>query len=49
MGDGKRRQERKGRRGEQLMVPEAEFTSYYGNPILNPPTWQARDIAGRRR
>ena len=28
------------------MVPEAEFTSYYGRPIINPPTWQARDIAG---
>ncbi|EFL28851.1 polysulphide reductase, NrfD [Streptomyces himastatinicus ATCC 53653] len=49
MGDhkgGKERKGRKGRRGEQLMVPEAEFTSYYGKPILNPPTWQARDIAG---
>lgn len=47
--DGKRhkgRKGRRGRRGEQLMVPEAEFTSYYGRPILNPPTWQARDIAG---
>jgi formate-dependent nitrite reductase membrane component NrfD len=28
------------------MVPEAEFTSYYGKPILNPPVWEARDIAG---
>lgn len=37
---------RKGRKGEQLVVPEAEFTSYYGRPVLNPPTWQARDIAG---
>lgn len=49
MGDGKVRRGRKGkkgRRGEQPMVPEAEFTSYYGKPILNPPTWQARDIAG---
>ncbi|RNG19615.1 NrfD/PsrC family molybdoenzyme membrane anchor subunit, partial [Streptomyces botrytidirepellens] len=43
---GKVRRGRKGRRGEQLMVPEAEFASYYGKPILNPPTWQAREIAG---
>ena len=28
------------------MVPKAEFTSYYGKPILNPPVWEARDIAG---
>ncbi|WP_370541971.1 hypothetical protein [Amycolatopsis sp. FDAARGOS 1241] len=23
------------RRGEQPMVPDAEFTSYYGKPIIN--------------
>jgi formate-dependent nitrite reductase membrane component NrfD len=28
------------------MVPKAEFTSYYGKSILNPPVWEARDIAG---
>jgi formate-dependent nitrite reductase membrane component NrfD len=28
------------------MVPEAEFTSYYGQPILNQPTWKAPDIPG---
>jgi Polysulphide reductase, NrfD len=28
------------------MVPDAEFTSYYGKPVLNPPVWEARDIAG---
>jgi formate-dependent nitrite reductase membrane component NrfD len=28
------------------MVPKAEFTSYYGKPILNAPVWEARDIAG---
>jgi Polysulphide reductase, NrfD len=28
------------------MVPKAEFTSYYGKPVLNPPVWEARDIAG---
>lgn len=31
---------------EELMVPRAEFESYYGKPILNKPTWQAPDIAG---
>ncbi len=33
-------------RGEQLVVPRAEFTSYYGQPVLKPPTWKALDIAG---
>ena len=28
------------------MVPKAEFTSYYGKPVLNPPVWEARDVAG---
>ena len=28
------------------MVPPAEFTSYYGKPILNPPVWHAPDIPG---
>ncbi|WP_448331332.1 NrfD/PsrC family molybdoenzyme membrane anchor subunit [Streptomyces sp. DSM 41534] len=36
----------KGRKGDQPMVPRAEFTSYYGRPVLNPPTWHPRDIAG---
>lgn len=34
------------RRGDRPMVPRADFRSYYGLPILNEPTWQARDIAG---
>jgi Polysulphide reductase, NrfD len=34
------------RRAERPMVPKAEFTSYYGRPVLNPPVWAARDIAG---
>ena len=42
----RRRPGRRGRRGEQLMVPEPEFTSYYGKPVINRPTWEARDIAG---
>ncbi len=37
---------RKGGKREELMVPRAEFQSYYGKPILNEPTWQAPDIAG---
>ncbi len=37
---------RGGRRGERPVVPKAEFTSYYGKPVLNPPVWEARDIAG---
>lgn len=28
------------------MVPRAEFTSYYGRPVLNQPVWEALDIAG---
>ncbi|WFE40418.1 NrfD/PsrC family molybdoenzyme membrane anchor subunit [Micromonospora sp. WMMD998] len=26
--------------GEQLTVPPAEFTSYYGRPVLKPPVWR---------
>ncbi|MCO1617823.1 MULTISPECIES: NrfD/PsrC family molybdoenzyme membrane anchor subunit [Micromonospora] len=26
--------------GEQLNVPPAEFTSYYGRPVLKPPVWR---------
>ncbi|GAA4390836.1 NrfD/PsrC family molybdoenzyme membrane anchor subunit [Tsukamurella soli] len=25
---------------EELMVPEAEFVSYYGRPIVKPPPWE---------
>lgn len=28
------------------MVPDAQFTSYYGKPVLNPPVWQPTAIAG---
>jgi hypothetical protein len=34
------------RRGERPMVPPAEFSSYYGKPVLNPPTWRSPDIPG---
>ncbi|MEU6776790.1 NrfD/PsrC family molybdoenzyme membrane anchor subunit [Streptomyces sp. NPDC046759] len=40
-----RRRRRRGR-GEQPMVPDAEFSSYYGKPVLNKPTWEPLDIAG---
>src|SRR5439155_11432761 len=33
-------------RAEQPTVPPAEFTSYYGKPILNPPVWRSPDIPG---
>ncbi|WP_202918111.1 NrfD/PsrC family molybdoenzyme membrane anchor subunit [Streptomyces cavernae] len=41
-----RRHGRRGRRGEQLMVPRAEFDSYYGRPVIKAPSWEPRDIAG---
>jgi formate-dependent nitrite reductase membrane component NrfD len=41
-----RRKGRGGGKGENLMVPRAEFRSYYGLPVLNAPTWQDHDIAG---
>ncbi|MEN8706128.1 MAG: NrfD/PsrC family molybdoenzyme membrane anchor subunit [Nocardioides marinisabuli] len=31
-------------RGEQSMVPEPEFRSYYGRPILKEPTWKTPDV-----
>ena len=34
------------RRGEQPMVPKAEFTSYYGKPVLNQPVWKSPEIPG---
>jgi Polysulphide reductase, NrfD len=37
---------RGGRRGEQLMVPPPEFTSYYGKPVINSPVWASPDIPG---
>ncbi|MBV9950829.1 MAG: polysulfide reductase NrfD [Acidimicrobiia bacterium] len=37
---------RRGGGREQRMVPDAEPVSYYGQPVLNRPTWKSRDIAG---
>jgi hypothetical protein len=31
-------------RGEQQMVPEAEFESYYGRQIIKTPTWKTPDV-----
>ena len=28
------------------MVPDAQFTSYYGRPVIKEPVWQAPDVAG---
>jgi len=28
------------------MVPEAEFTSYYGRPVIKSPTWKVPDVPG---
>ena len=44
-GQPARRWRRKNR-AEAPMVPEATFTSYYGKPVINKPTWQAPDIPG---
>jgi hypothetical protein len=38
----RRRRGRKRERGS--MVPPAEFTSYYGRPILKRPTWKSPDV-----
>jgi hypothetical protein len=43
---GRRWSARRGRRGERPMVPRAEFTSYYGKPVINSPIWESTDIAG---
>ncbi|MGW2424061.1 NrfD/PsrC family molybdoenzyme membrane anchor subunit [Streptomyces sp. NPDC001709] len=42
---GGRRRGRRGR-GEEPMVPDAAFSSYYGKPVLKKPTWKPLDIAG---
>jgi hypothetical protein len=37
---------RRRRHREQPMVPEAEFTSYYGRPVIKEPVWKAPDVPG---
>ena len=43
-GSGQARRRTGGRRrgggGERSMVPEAEFTSYYGRPVVKPAPWE---------
>jgi hypothetical protein len=48
-GSGTQRRRRKGggRRGgagEVAMVDEAEFTSYYGRPVIKAPVWKSPDV-----
>ncbi len=40
----KPRTKRRGGKGEELMVPEAEFRSYYGRPIIKAPVWKNPDV-----
>src|SRR6202044_3531697 len=46
-GNGRRRARPAGADGsrETPVVPEAEFTSYYGRPVVKPAPW-GHDIAG---
>ena len=34
------------RLGEQPMVPDAKFTSYYGRPVIKEPVWRVPDVPG---
>ncbi|MBP2367917.1 NrfD/PsrC family molybdoenzyme membrane anchor subunit [Pseudonocardia parietis] len=43
-GRTERRRRRKGGRGEQLMVPDADFRSYHDRPIIKPPVWKVPDV-----
>ena len=47
-GGGKRKAGRGsgggGGRGEAAMVPKADFTSYYGRPIIKAPVWKTPDV-----
>jgi formate-dependent nitrite reductase membrane component NrfD len=43
-GHGGRRERRGRKRIKGSMVPEAEFVSYYGRPILKKPTWKNPDV-----
>ena len=39
-GYQERKRKRHGRGGEPTVVPDAEFRSYYGRPVLKPPVWE---------
>lgn len=45
-GRGRHRRRRGGGPGEQPMVPDAAFGSYYGKPIINAPIWGSPEIPG---
>ncbi|MFD3625216.1 NrfD/PsrC family molybdoenzyme membrane anchor subunit [Streptomyces sp. NPDC058726] len=45
-GGVRRRGRRRRGRGEQAMVPDAAFASYYGKPVLKRPEWKPLDVAG---
>jgi hypothetical protein len=45
-GAHRRRRGRRGGRAEQPMVPDAEFTSYYGRPVIKEPVWRKPDVPG---
>ena len=32
------------RAGAEIMVPEAQFTSYYGRPVIKEPVWRTPDV-----
>ena len=34
------------RRREESRVPDAEFTSYYGRPVIKEPVWRVPDVPG---
>jgi formate-dependent nitrite reductase membrane component NrfD len=38
------RDRRPRRRAERPMVPDAEFTSYYGRPVIKEPVWEVPDV-----
>ncbi len=40
-GPGRRRRGGRGG-GEPTVVPDAEFRSYYGRPVLKSPVWERR-------
>lgn len=32
------------RQGEQAVVPDTQFESYYGRPVIKPPVWKVPDV-----
>jgi hypothetical protein len=44
--NGQGRKVPRGQRGEQSMVPPAEFRSYYGRPVIKEPVWRVPDVPG---